>query len=244
MLCRHMGAGLLTLVITTTLAWADPVAQVVKLSGNVELIRDDDSSTLALGAPLEEGDTLKTDATSRVRIQLIDGSTVNIGSASEFLLDDVNSKGPGTDRSVGLDLWLGVLLAHAAPATPSSRFEIRTKKATTAVRGTQWGIYAEPVKSDVVVLEGIVGVAPTASTGTAVDLTKSMGVTVTDAGMGPPEQWSQDRIDALIAATTVPGAEVPFDLKSTAKKKKTSCPAGDDSCRKGGHDKGGRGGRR
>lgn len=240
MICRRLGLGFLALLTTSTLAFAAPVAQVVKLSGTVQLIHDSDSSTLTLGASLEEGDTLKTDASSRVRIQLLDGSTVNIGSGTEFVIDDVESDGPGKERDVGLDLWLGVLLAHAAPATPDSRFEIRTKKATTAVRGTQWGIYAEPAKSDVVVLDGTVGVESEAG-GDDVALTKSIGVTVTDAGLGQPAQWSQAQIDALIAATNVPGEEVPFTLKKAESNKKKACPPGDSSCdRVGGGDKGGR----
>lgn len=266
MFVRRMAWGLMALSFSATLAWADPVAQVVKLSGNVELIRGSTSVNAVLGNALEPGDKLKTDASSRIRVQLLDGSTINIGSQSEFSIDDVVSKGPGTERKVGLELWLGVLLAHAEKAIPQSRFVITTPKATTAVRGTQWGIYSLPAQSDVVVLDGSVGVRQNVVSGaSALSLTRSLGVTVTDAGLGPVTRWPKERVDALLAATDVPGPEVPFNLEKATgidntqpiilpeeqpapqplpqpqpqKKKKKCASPGDDACTID-RDKGGR----
>lgn len=213
MFWRELTCGAAALLATTTFAWADPVAQVVRMSGAATLLRDNATAPLSLGALLESGDHLTTDATGRVRLQLIDGSVVNLGSATEFSIDEVVSAGPGTPREIELELQSGALRAHAAPATPQSRFEIRTPMAITAVRGTEWGILASPTQSDVLVFSGRVGVRKNEVSGkSAVSLTRTLGVTVTDAGLGQSSRWPQNEVDALLAATDVPGAERPFDL--------------------------------
>nr|WP_298690008.1 FecR family protein [uncultured Dongia sp.] len=215
MFLRELSWGILALLGSTTLAWADPVAQVVKLSGTVAVTRDNATAPVVLGAALEPGDKLTTDASSRVRLQLIDGSVINLGSASQLSIDDVVSQGPGTERQIGLDLWIGALRAFAAPATSDSRFEIRTPKAITAVRGTEWGILASAAQSDILVLTGRVGVRKNEISGkSAISLTRTLGVTVTDQGLSQITRWTEAQVAALMAATDVPGPEIGFDLGS------------------------------
>lgn len=210
---RDLAWGVLALILSVTTAFADPIGQVIKLNGNATVTRGTATAPLLLGAALENGDKLITDQTGRVRLQLADGSTLNLGSQSELSLDSVATKGPGTDREISLELWLGSLLTHAAPATPQSRFEIRTTKAISAVRGTQWGILASAVQSDVLVLDGRVGVRKNEISGkSAISLTRTLGVTVTDDGLGPITRWSEAQVAALLAATTVPGPEMGYDL--------------------------------
>lgn len=213
MFLRDLAWGVVALLASTAMAWAAPVAQVVKLSGNATVTRDNATAPLILGAALEAGDRLVTDAGGRVRLQLIDGSVINLGSQAAFEIDDVVSNGQGTDREVSLDLLSGALRAFAAPATPKSRFEIRTPRAITAVRGTEWGILADETKSDVLVLTGRVGVRKNEISGqSAISLTRTLGVTVTEAGLGAITRWPQPQVDALLAATEVPGTEIPFNL--------------------------------
>ena len=210
---RRFSWGALALLISATCAWADPVGQVVRLSGAVELTRGTATAALVLGAALEAGDRLRTGDGGRVRLQLIDGSIINLGARSELSIDDVVSGGIGTERQVGLDLALGALRAFAAPATPQSRFEIRTPKAITAVRGTEWGILASAVRSDILVLAGHVGVRKNEVSGkSATSLTRTLGVTVTDQGLGQITRWSAAQVAALMGATEVPGPEMDFDL--------------------------------
>lgn len=225
MFVRELTWGVIALLASTAMALADPVAQVVKLSGGATVTRENAAAPLILGTALEAGDRLATDANGRVRLQLIDGSVINLGSQSEFEIDSVASNGPGTDREVGLELVIGALRAFAAPATPQSRFEIRTPRAVTAVRGTEWGILATPTQSDVLVMSGRVGVRKNEISGkSAISLTRTLGVTVTDAGLGQITRWPQDQVDALLAATDVPGAEMPFDLGAAPALKLTPLP--------------------
>lgn len=213
MFLRDLTWGVVGLLASTAIAWADPVGQVIKLSGNATVTRENATAPLVLGAALEPGDLLATDASGRVRLQLIDGSIINLGSQSEFSIDSVMSSDPAMGRQVSLDLLNGALRAFAAPATPKSRFEIRTPNAITAVRGTEWGILTGQQQSDVLVLSGRVGVRKNEISGqSAISLTQSLGVTVTDAGLGQITRWPQARVDALVSATDVPGAEIPFDL--------------------------------
>jgi hypothetical protein len=212
---RGLAWGVLALFCSAALAWADPVAQVVKLNGAAAVTRGNASAPLLLGAALENGDVITTSAGGRVRLQLIDGSVINIGSDAELALDEVVSGGVGTERNIILDLLLGTVRTHAAPATPNSRFEITTPKAISAVRGTEWFVRSAAVASDVLVLTGRVGVRKNEVSGkSAISLTRTLGVTITDNGLGQITRWTEEQVAALIAATDVPGPERSFDLGS------------------------------
>lgn len=205
--------GALAIVLAcATDAMAEPVAQVIRLTGNAEVQRGNSKGPLLLGAALEPGDIVVTAADGRLRLQLIDGSTINLGSQSALTMAAVQSAGPGTDRQIELELSQGAIRTLAAPATPKSRFEIRTPLAVTAVRGTEWGILADSQYSDVIILSGRVGIRRNIISGeSAISLTRSLGVRVTAAGLGPVGRWSPDQMAAFEAATAVPGAEIPFN---------------------------------
>jgi ferric-dicitrate binding protein FerR (iron transport regulator) len=209
---RRVSLGLALLSATSSLALAAPVAQVIKLSGAAELKRGNATAPLQLGTALELGDQLTTTDNGRVRLQLLDGSTINLGSGSALLIDDLVSGGPGTERQIELELEKGSLKAEAAPATPKSRFEIRTPLAVTAVRGTVWGIVAQPQQSDVIIIEGRVGIRRNIFTGeTGISLTRNHGLSVTADALGQMRRWSPEEIAAFEALTNVPGTEIPFN---------------------------------
>lgn len=211
-LLRRVSLGLALLSASSCFALAAPVAQVIKLSGQAELKRGNATAPVQLGTALELGDRLTTTDNGRLRLQLVDGSTINLGSGSELLIDDLVSGGPGTERQIELELEKGALKAEAAPATPKSRFEIRTPLAVTAVRGTIWGIVADPQQSDVIILEGRVGIRRNIMTGeSAVSLTRNHGIVVTADALGQMRRWSPEEIAAFEALTEVPGTEIPFN---------------------------------
>ncbi|TDQ80926.1 FecR family protein [Dongia mobilis] len=205
--------GALAIILAgATAATAEPVAQVIRLSGNAEIQRGNSKGPLLLGAALEPGDIVVTAADGRLRLQLIDGSTINLGSQSTLTMAAVQSAGPGTDRQIELELGQGAIRTFAAPATPKSRFEIRTPLAVTAVRGTEWGILANSQYSDVIILSGRVGIRRNIISGeSAISLTRSLGTRVTAEGLGPVGRWSPDQMAEFDAATAVPGAEIPFN---------------------------------
>lgn len=195
----------------TTSAMAEPVAQVIRLSGDAEVQRGTSKGPLLLGAALEPGDIISTSARGRLRLQLIDGSTINLGAQSVLTVAVLTSGGPGTDRQIELELGQGAIRTLAAPATPRSRFEIRTPLAVTAVRGTEWGILSGAERSDIIILSGRVGIRRNVISGeSAISLTRNLGTTVTAEGLGPIGRWSPDQMSAFEAATAVPGIDVPF----------------------------------
>lgn len=209
---RRISFGVALLSATSSLALAAPVAQVIKLSGAAELKRGNATAPLQLGTALELGDQLTTTDNGRVRLQLLDGSTINLGAGSALLIDDLVSGGPGTERQIELELQKGALKAEAAPATPKSRFEVRTPLAVTAVRGTVWGIVAQPQQSDVIIIEGRVGIRRNIFTGeSGISLTRNHGLTVTADALGQMRRWSPEEIAAFEALTNVPGTEIPFN---------------------------------
>lgn len=210
---RRLSSSVIALGLSASPAVADPVAQIVRFTGNAEIVRDNAKGPLALGMALEPGDLIKTDATGRVRLHFIDGSTINLGSQSDLLVSSYTSQGPGTERQGELALGQGALRAEAAPAAAKSRLEIRTPLAVTAVRGTQWGILSTAQQSDVIIFEGRVGIRRNIMTGeSAVSLTRNHGITVTADRLGPIGRWSPEQLAAFDAATSVPGTEIPFNL--------------------------------
>lgn len=210
---RSFFSALIALALSTNMALAEPVAQVVRLSGQAELTRGQATAPIALGTALEPGDLIKTDATGRVRLHFIDGSTINLGSQSDLRVELYTSGGPGTERQGELALGQGALRAEAAPAAPKSRLEIRTPLAVTAVRGTQWGILSTSTQSDVLIFEGRVGIRRNIVSGeSGISITAGRGIAVTADRLGPIGRLSPERVAAFEAATSVPGADIPFNL--------------------------------
>lgn len=218
-----IGIGLLVASVTTVLA--DPVAQIVRLSGSVEVARGNQSGVVQLGTALEAGDTVRTQADGRARIQFIDGSTINLGSQAELLIASAVSGGPGTERQIELDLGPGALRAFAAPATPKSRFEVRTPLAVTAVRGTEWGIFSTDLVSEILIIEGRVGIRRNIVSGeSGMSLTGGRTISVTADGVGQAGRLSAEQVAALDAATSVPGTDIPFDPASAPAVTPTEAP--------------------
>ncbi len=114
-------------------------AMVVHATGDVRR----GAGKLEKGAELPEGSSLATGKDGYATLRLADGSLLNLQSGSEMKLERMRTY-PGTEfvrSEVRLDA--GRVEANARARAPgASRFEVRTRLATAAVRGTDFRVNA------------------------------------------------------------------------------------------------------
>lgn len=113
---------------------------------------------LSPGATVMIQDTLKTGAQSRLKVRLLDQSSLTLGEQAELLIDSFVYD-PGTSRQAGLNLLKGALryIGGHFSAEPKA-VEIKTPVAVLGVRGTDF--WAGPIDgaTGVLVLQGRVDV--------------------------------------------------------------------------------------
>lgn len=114
-------------------------AQIVSVRGNVTLLSTGRTSMAATGASLGEGMTLKTGASSFATLSLENGSRIALPSNSDLKI--VRLRQYVIDSSLDYDFSVGRGGAKST-VTPmkndNDRYIVRTPKATSAVRGTDF----------------------------------------------------------------------------------------------------------
>lgn len=196
--------------------WAEPLlAQGVRSIGSVsELVGqclvsrhgETEPRPLTLGAELYEGDSVRTAAGARLKLEFIDGSVVQLGEGTELALEWFLYAPEEQTQNVLLQASAGIFRVIAELLLPRSAFVVQTATAAASVRGTDWIVEAAPGATAIVVLDGRVAVrnaVPTVSG--EVVLQPGEGTTV-EAGLAPrpPSVWGDARRNSFIARTAVP----------------------------------------
>lgn len=103
---------------------------------------------------LQQGATIRTDATGEAEIDYFDGSTTRLAPASEFTLQQLVRD--GTQKQLVGSMQFGKSWHRVAEVTGSgSRFEVKTSNATAAVRGTAFAVVCVTSEAcEVTVIEG------------------------------------------------------------------------------------------
>ena len=208
---RAFGLAAVMLVL-----WAEPLlAQGVRSIGSVsELVGqclvsrhgETEPRPLTLGAELYEGDSVRTAAGARLKLEFIDGSVVQLGEGTELALEWFLYAPEEQTQNVLLQASAGIFRVIAELLLPRSAFVVQTATAAASVRGTDWIVEAAPGATAIVVLDGRVAVrnAAAAVPGEVV-LQPGEGTTV-EAGLAPrpPSVWGDARRNSFIARTAVP----------------------------------------
>ncbi len=149
---------------------------------------------LAQGARLDEGTRLQVGPDSFVAVRLADGTVVRVQAQSDLQLRQLRRRGrTGSVQSV-LEMRAGSVESSVTPDTDAlRRFEIRTPRAVTSVRGTEFGVaLAASGQATASVLEGSVAVQSRAENaahpepGTTL-LARGQGLSVgADGALGAP----------------------------------------------------------
>ena len=193
---------------------APPVGEVTVIVGT--------ATVRARGLPFEaalsehdivrEGVTVRTLAGSRLRIRLLDGSTLSLGEATELRLDQLARERGGASRTSVFTLFEGYLRTVVAPLRPDSPFQVQTPSMVAAVRGTEWIQRHRNLKTELLVENGSVVVQESPSdlpgqTRPPPPLLMHPGEGVGWGPLGvlePIRQWVQPRILQFLDATFLP----------------------------------------
>jgi hypothetical protein len=141
------------------LRWSERTAEVIHVQGVVSGSVSGTGGPLAAGMQLKAGDSFDTGISGAVTLKLPDGSTVVFPPHTQATVA-VLRQVPGTQvRATTIELKSGSADSTVPPLKePASRFEIRTPRVVTAVRGTRFQVTAEGDASRHEVLSGVVAV--------------------------------------------------------------------------------------
>ena len=150
---------------------------------------------VAAGTMLAEGTRLQVGPDGFVTVRLADGSIVKVSAQSDVQLRQLRRRGrAGSVQSV-VEIQRGSVESSVAPSTDASRrFEVRTPRAVTSVRGTRFGVaLSESGDTTAAVLQGAVAVQsraadnPAQHTAAATVLQPGQGLAVqADGTVGSP----------------------------------------------------------
>jgi hypothetical protein len=155
--------GRASLLITLLLcfvsaAHAQEVGTIAALAGSAELGRGGTWTRASLGAPIHQGDELRTGRPGRLRIVFQDDSVLTVSDDSHVVIDEqVFAPGTSSTRSVFglLQGKIGALVSeyyHQA----GTAYQIKTATAVAGVRGTEFVMEYHP-NTDVTEIAGVSG---------------------------------------------------------------------------------------
>jgi hypothetical protein len=193
-------AALFFLLCGTGYAADAPVAgQILTTKGQCFAERDGKRESLASGAEVHVGDVVDVPDGAKMKLRMIDGTVISVGSGSRITISSYESD--AAHRDVKLDLAAGILRAVVTKMKGTTRYEIDTATGVAAVRGTDWFLVATRESTQVGVLGGVVDLSSKA-THHAVRVLCGLGSRV-DAGQDPlpPRIWLQVEFDAVMDRT-------------------------------------------
>lgn len=180
------------------------VGEVVRLVGEVTVMRPARQFTPVTGMKICMGDRFVTGAASIAELRLRDGSLITVGKGSDFTIREYRIYREKPNVAL-FDLAQGAFRSVTGFITRRAhRYEVRTAVATIGVRGTDfWGGYGLTENGlDVLMLEGK-GVYVQTEGGT-VELDKpGLGTTVVAGGApSAPKTWGQEKVQRAVSTIT------------------------------------------
>jgi hypothetical protein len=170
-----------------------------------QVLREKQSLVAAKNMVLLWHDIVKTEKGGRVRIELSDGSILNVGSEAQLRI----LKADASHQQTTLELLYGRLLATAVRISkPNGTFRVRTPVAVAGVVGTQFGLRVDSESTDVVCREGTVLVNNRDENVTGEVVLQAGEFTHVERGKppSPPAPASPERLRAGDDATSLPNS--------------------------------------
>jgi hypothetical protein len=171
------------------LRWSERTAEVIHVQGVVAGTVSGTNIPLAAGMQLKAGDSFDTGATGALSLRLSEGTSVVFPRQTQATLAR-SREVPGIGvQATTIDLKTGSADSTVAPLkNPASRFEIRTPRVVTAVRGTRFRVTAEGDVSRHEVVTGgvaVAGLEPGRAAG-ATSLKQVQGLRAEGSSLGAP----------------------------------------------------------
>ena len=148
------------------------------------------SSTAQAGQALPEGASLQVAPHSFVTVRLADGTLIRVHADSDLQLQQLRRRGRAGDAQSVLELRRGSVESSVPPGSSGARrFEIRTPKAGTSVRGTRFAVVLTgDERALTAVTEGTVAVEPHAQREAALIEAGHGVVVAADGQIGRPRE--------------------------------------------------------
>ena len=127
---------------------SDIIGHVQHLTGSASVVRGSAAVPIAAGAPLYQGDVLRTGKPGAVGVVLTDDATISMGSGSEMALNDYAFAPKDGKFALALKLIKGsfaYVTGQIVKLSPESA-QVHTPDATIAVRGTKLLIQIDEMK--------------------------------------------------------------------------------------------------
>ena len=118
-------------------------AEVTFVQGQASITSPGTNGTTALqaGEPVAEGARLQVAPDSFVTVRLADGTLIRVHADSDLQLQQLRRRGRAGDAESVLELRRGSVETSVPPSSSGARrFQIRTPKASTSVRGTRFDV--------------------------------------------------------------------------------------------------------
>ena len=170
-----------------------------------QVLREKQTLAAAKDMVLLWRDVVKTEKGGRVRIELSDGSILNVGSDAQLRI----LKSDPQHQQTTLELLYGRLLASAIRIVkPTGKFRVRTPVAVAGVMGTQFGLRVDSESTDVVCRQGSVVVNNRDENVMGEVVLQAGEFTHVERGKPPshPAPASPERLQAGDDATSIPNA--------------------------------------
>ncbi len=133
------------------LRWSELPVEIVHVRGPVT----GNHGSLAVGMQLTQGDSFDTGAQGALTLRFADGALAAFAPQTRATLGLSRETPFGGVSSTRIDLERGAVETTVTPLrTPASRFDIRTPRVVTAVRGTRFRVAQDEQASRHEVLEG------------------------------------------------------------------------------------------
>lgn len=147
---------MLTLLAETALG-ADEYARVAAVRGGATLMVERESRPLTLGEIVPRGATIVTETRGFVRLEMNDGSYLNVAPSTRLTVDTPSSDGPDTWELVKGRIRSRIVNTN----TGEEKLIIKTRNVALGVRGTEFIVSSEAQNGAVslVTLEGSVAMA-------------------------------------------------------------------------------------
>ncbi|MDD4878435.1 MAG: FecR domain-containing protein [Candidatus Nanoarchaeia archaeon] len=166
--------------------------KVSEMKGTVSIKGADGAAkTMGNGINLEEGDVINTGKNSKVKLELSDGHSIEVGPGTTLVYSDPNNK--------ELTLVGGKILVFVKKLLQNRRFQIRAIHGAMSVRGTEFVVESNENGTEIFLNEGSLEVTPD-STGEPIMLEAGNAIILQNDGFVGTKQLAESAWNGAVAA--------------------------------------------
>lgn len=205
---RKAGYGIIVILLISMLVGAPAEGaagnvKLIKITGSVQVERDDKMMPAKVNMVIEGGDVIVTGKSSEAALDMGGGRVVTVRQGTQFTIDDNRSEGSG-----GV-LNYGIVYVRKTSGSPSAPFSVQTPTAVAGVRGTDFGVSVAPDGSSMFIVEngeievetddgGATKVAGNQEVVVETDEKQALQVQPYDKNRQSLEQWSDERRERIL----------------------------------------------